>query len=180
LNAFLHELGWPGLVPVDAVVLNEHELAPRLFERARRYIVRQLMITGHTDAALALAPLLKPGPNARAARLYIRHAAQSRGALGAIARDYEEHRRQSGLPEEDDRLASCIMAAFAARWLAYAEGQLGPHVRDEVRSALGELLSEGKVPARRRRASGPRQQGSAVREEELRIEGSSAGRRSRR
>jgi hypothetical protein len=162
LNAFVQELGWPGLVPADATVLDEHELAPRLFERARRYIVRQLMITGRTDMALTLAPLLKPGPNERAARLYLRAAARSGGALGAIARDYEEQRRRSGAAEEDDRRASCIMAAFAARCLAYAEGQLGSHVRDEVRRAVSELVSEGKAPVRRRRASAPRAQGGSV------------------
>jgi len=154
LNAFVHGFGGTGLVSVDVTVLYEETLAPKLVEIARRYMVHLLMIMGRMDTAMALAAKLPPVTNDAAARVHMRQAAQIEGAIGAIARDYLAYHEQRGKPERDDRYAHCVMATFAGKLLAYAEGQLGEHVRQEVRAALDGLL-QGEAPPRQRRA-GPR------------------------
>lgn len=171
LNAFLHELGAQGIVSVDVTVLREHELAPRLVDIARGFMARQLLMAGKPEAALGVAARLKPVVNEAGARLLLRQAAHDQSRLGAIARDYAEYHAGQGRPEQDDRLASCMMAAFAGRWIAAAEATLGEHVRAEVRRALAEILDEGDAGARRRkpsarRAGGEARETSAEREDE--------------
>ncbi|EYF02349.1 hypothetical protein [Chondromyces apiculatus] len=161
LNAFVHELGSERLVSVDTAVLHEEVLAPKLFELARRYMVRLLMIIGRTDTALGVAPMVRPVVNEMGARLHLRQAAREQGALGDIARDYVERYERQGRPERDDREASCMMAAFAGRLLGYAEAKLGEHVRDEVREALLVMLESGRATSRRRRTP-PRQASAAA------------------
>lgn len=161
LNAFLSELGGRTIVPVNATVYNEHTLAPRLVELARQRLPSMLLASGKTEAGLLLAGRLKPIENERAARLFLRQAAQQGSDLGAIARDYEAARGRAGAPEQDDLHASCIMAAFAGRMIALAERLLGPHVRDEVRDELSQWTSEGSAAARRRRVSAPLAPGGA-------------------
>jgi hypothetical protein len=161
LNAFLHELGAQGIVSVDVTVLREHQLAPRLVEIARGFLGRQLLLAGKPEAALAVAARLKPVVNEAGARLLLRQAAHDQSRLGEIARDYDEYHAGQGRPEQDDRLASCMMAAFAGRWIAAAEATLGEHVRAEVRRALAEILDEGDAGARRRKPSARRAGGEA-------------------
>ncbi|AKT35982.1 hypothetical protein [Chondromyces crocatus] len=156
LNAFVHQLGSERLISIDAVVLHEEDLAPKLFELSRRYMARLLMLIGHADTALAVAPMLRPVVNAEGARLHIRQAAKEPGALGAIARDYVAYRERHGNPAKDDRHASCVMAAFAGKLLTYAEARLGEHVRDEVRESLEALLESERVAAARKRRPPPR------------------------
>ena len=150
LNAFLHEIGQPGLVPANSSVFNEHTLAPRLVECTRRYWSHVMVSAGDIDAALRLEAEIPPIVNERAARFHLRRALWLRDELGEIARDYEEHR--SRLPETsaDDREAGCIMAAFAGRLVVLVEQRLGPYIFDDVRWALGRLLAEGP-PGRRSR-----------------------------
>lgn len=162
LNAFLSELGGRAIAPVNATVYNEHTLAPRLVELARQRLPSMLLASGQTEAGLLLAARLKPIENERAARLFLRQAAQQGSDLGAIARDYEAARGRAGAPEQDDLHASCIMAAFAGRMIALAERLLGPHVRDEVRDELSQWTSEGTAATRRRRVSAPLAPGGAV------------------
>lgn len=156
LNAFLNALGGEELVPAEVDVLNEHTLAPRLVELARRRLVAMLLATGKSDVGLVLATEMPPIANERAARLFMRQACHVRsnvgGGLGAVARDYAIHRRRSGAPEHDDHRASCIMATFAGQMTAMAEQLLGSHVRDDVRAELSLLTSQGSAPARRMRA----------------------------
>ncbi len=150
LNAFVNAFGGSGLAPADVTVLYEQALAPKLVEVARRYMPHALMLIGAMDTALALSAKLPPVTNDAAARVYLRQAARTQGEIGAIARDYlayHEHRKK---PEQDDRYAHCMMAAFAGKLLAHAEAQLGEHVRKEVRAMLGELI-ETEAPPRQRR-----------------------------
>jgi hypothetical protein len=150
LNAFLHEIGQPGLVPANCSVFNEQTLAPRLLECTRRYWSHVMVSAGDVDAALRLEAEIPPIVNERAARFHLRRALQVRDELGDIARDYEEHR--SRLPDlaGDDRRAGCILAAFAGRLVVLVEQRLGPYILDDVRWALGRLLTEGP-PGRRSR-----------------------------
>lgn len=154
LNAFLNELGGGGgdLVPADVHVFDEHTLAPRLVELARKRVISMLLAVGKPDVALVLGQL-PPIANERAARLFMRRAVHVGGDLGAITRDYGRHYRRSGAPEQDDQLGGCIMAAFAGRLNAMAEKLLGPHVRADIRAELEQLTTQGRPPARRRRAS---------------------------
>jgi hypothetical protein len=149
LNAFLHELGGTGSTPLGVAVYDEHTLAPRLIECARRHMPSMLVTAGGAETAMAFAEQFPAIANERAARMYVRQAARVTGELGTIARDYESHRAQAGMPEQDDRLASCIMAAFAGRMLAYMEQRLGPHVREDVRAELQKLTSEERAAVRR-------------------------------
>jgi hypothetical protein len=148
LNALLHELGENGLIAVNVAVYDEHTLAPALLECARRYIAPMIAM-GDAELALTFADQFPPIAGESAAGLYLRQAAHVAGELGAIARDYASHRAQARTAEHDDRLASCIMAAFAGRMLAYAERRLGPHVRREVRAELKRLTSQERTAARR-------------------------------
>jgi hypothetical protein len=152
LNAFLHELGAAGSTPLQVAVYDEHTLAPRLIECARRHMPSMLVVAGGAETAMVFAEQFPSITNERAARMYLRQAARITGELGAIARDYESHRGQVGAQEQDDRLASCIMAAFAGRILAYMERRLGPHVRENVRAELEQLASKAQAPVRRRAA----------------------------
>lgn len=184
LNAFLHELGAQGIVAVDVTVLREHELAPKLVDIARGFLGRQLLLAGKPEEALAFEARLKPVVNEAGARVLLRQAAHDQSRLGEIARDYDEYHARRGRPEQDDRLASCMMAAFAGRWVAAAEATLGEHVRVEVRRALAEFLDEGDSGARRRKPSA-RRAGSEIREaseerEEQRAPQAGASRASRR
>lgn len=150
LNAFLHQIGQPGIVPASSSVFNEQTLAPRLLECTRRYWSQVMVSAGDVDAALRLEGELPPIANERAARFHLRRALHLRDELGDIARDYEEHRSQ--LPESvgDDRQAGCILAAFAGRVVVLVEQRLGHYILDDVRWALGRLLAEGP-PGRRSR-----------------------------
>lgn len=150
LNAFLHAVGQPGLVPANCSVFNEQTLAPRLLECTRRYWAHVMISAGDVDAALRLEAEIPPIVNERAARFHLRRALQVHDELGDIARDYEEHRSRAPEPAGDDREAACILAAFAGRLVALVEQRLGPYVLDDVRWALGQLLAEGP-PARRPR-----------------------------
>jgi len=152
LNAFLHEIGQPGLVQANSSVFNEHTLAPRLLECTRRYWSHVMVSAGDVEAALRLEAEIPPIVNERAARFHLRRALQVRDELGDIARDYEEHRSHLPEPSADDRRAGCIMAAFAGRLVALVEQRLGPYIFEDVRWALGRLLAEGP-PARRSRNS---------------------------
>jgi hypothetical protein len=157
LNAFLNELGGEEgdeeeLVPANVDVFNEHTLAPRLVELARKRVVSMLLSVGKPDVGLFLAEM-SPIANEHAARLFMRQAVHVGGGLGAIARDYARYHRRSRAPDHDDQHASCIMATFAGRLNAMAEKLLGPHVRDDVRDELMQLTSQGRAPARRTRAS---------------------------
>ncbi|MGK4004526.1 hypothetical protein WMF31_17960 [Sorangium sp. So ce1036] len=154
LNAFLNELGGArgDLVSVDVHVFDEHTLAPRLVELARKRVISMLLAAGKPDVALVLGQM-PPIANERAARLFMRQAVHVGGDLGAITRDYGRHHRRSGAPEHDDQRAGCIMATFAGRLNAMAEQLLGPHVRADVRAELAQLTTPGGPPARRRRAS---------------------------
>ncbi|WP_129348285.1 hypothetical protein [Sorangium cellulosum] len=154
LNAFLNELGGGrgDLVPGSVHVFDEHTLAPRLVELARKRVISMLLAAGRPDVALVLGQM-PPIANERAARLFMRQAVHVGGDLGAITRDYGRHHRRSGAPEHDDQLAGCIMATFAGRLNAMAEQLLGPHVRADVRAELEQLTTPGGPPARRRRAS---------------------------
>lgn len=148
LNAFLHELRGDALIPVDVAVYDEHTLAPALLECARRYIAPMIAM-GDADLALTFAEQFPPIVGEAAARMYLRQAARVAGELGAMARDYAAHRDQAQAAQHDDRLASCIMAAFAGRMLAYAARRLGPHVRRDVRAELQRLTSEERAASRR-------------------------------
>jgi hypothetical protein len=150
LNAFLHELGQPALVPANSTVFNEHTLAPRLLECTRRYWSHVMVSAGDVDAALRLEAEIPPIGNERAARFHLRRALQLRDELGDIARDYEEHRSQLPEASGDDRQAGCMMAAFAGRLVVLVEQRLGPYIFEDVRWALGRLLSEGPPPRRPR------------------------------
>ncbi len=143
LNAFLHEVGQPGLVPASCSVFNEQTLAPRLLECTRRYWSQVMVSAGDVDAALRLEAELPPIVNERAARFHLRRALHVRDALGDIARDYEEHRSQMPESAGDDRRAGCILAAFAGRLVLLVEQRLGPYILDDVRWVLGRLLAEG-------------------------------------
>ena len=163
LNAFLHQFGAGDLVPADVAVFDEHRLAPRLVECARRQLASMLAAGGDAETGLFFAGEIPPITSAHAARMYLRQAAAAgEGELGAIARDYEEHRRREGAPEHDDRLGSAIMAAFAGRLLSYATRILGTRVREDVRASLGKLTSAGKGPTRHRSVSAPRTPSGAV------------------
>jgi hypothetical protein len=150
LNAFLHEIGQPGLVPANSSVFNEHTLAPRLLECTRRYWSQVMVSAGDVDAALRLEAEIPPIVNERAARFHLRRALWVREGLGDIARDYEEHRSRLPEPSTDDREAGCIMAAFAGRLVVLVEQRLGPYIFEDVRWALGRLLAEGPEGRRSR------------------------------
>jgi hypothetical protein len=152
LNAFLHEIGQPGLVPANSSVFNEHTLAPRLLECTRRYWSQVMVSAGDVAAALRLEAEIPPILNDRAARFHLRRALSAPGELGDIARDYEAHRGLIAELSPDDREAGCIMAAFAGRLVALVEQRLGPYILEDVRWALGRLLSEGPPPRRPRNA----------------------------
>ena len=152
LNAFLHEIGQPGLVPASCSVFNEQTLAPRLLECTRRYWSHVMVSAGDVDAALRLEAEVPPIVNERAARFHLRRALYVGDELGTIARDFEEHRSRMPELSADDRQASCILAAFAGRLVVLVEQRLGPYVLDDVRWALGRLLAEGP-PGRRARNS---------------------------
>ena len=149
LNAFLQAVGQPGLVLPSTPVLNEQTLAPRLLEITRPHWAHMMMSAGDIDAALRLEAEVPPIANELAARFHVQRALGTTGELGEIARDYQQHRSQTGEPERDDREGGCIMATFAGRLVAHVEERLGPHVVDDVRASLRRLLAEG-APARRR------------------------------
>ncbi|MDC3952785.1 hypothetical protein KEG38_02975 [Polyangium jinanense] len=151
LNAFLHEAGVAGLLSPDVTVLDEQALAPRLVELARKYFAPMLAAAGNVEGALRIAAELPAVTSERGARLVVRRALSAPGPLGACARDYEEHRRKTGAPEQDDLEGQAILAAFAGRVVAQAERLLGPHVREEVQATLRKLApprTEGR-PARK-------------------------------
>ena len=151
LNAFLHEAGVAGLLAPDVIVLDEQALAPKLVELARKYFAPMLAAAGTVEGALRIAADLPPVTGERGARLVVRRALSAPGPLGAAARDYEEHRRKTATPEQDDLEGQAILAAFAGRIVAQAERLLGPYVRDEVRTTLRSLApprGEGR-PARK-------------------------------
>jgi hypothetical protein len=110
-----------------------------------------LAAAGNVEGALRIAAELPPVTGERGARLVVRRALSSAGPLGAVARDYEEHRRKTGAPERDDLEGQAILAAFAGRIVAQAERLLGAHVREEVQATLRLLApprGEGR-PARK-------------------------------
>jgi hypothetical protein len=109
-----------------------------------------MVSAGDVDAALRLEAEIPPIGNERAARFHLRRALQLRDELGDIARDYEEHRSQLPEASGDDRQAGCMMAAFAGRLVVLVEQRLGPYIFEDVRWALGRLLSEGPPPRRPR------------------------------
>lgn len=146
LNAFLHALGQTTLVLPSTPVLNEQTLAPRLLESTRHFWAHAMRDAGDPEAALRLVTEVPPITNDRAARFHLRRAVGLDNELGEIARDYEEHRSRRGDPESDDRLAGCIMAAFAGCLAAHVEQRLGPHIFDEVGASLRVLLAEGAPP----------------------------------
>jgi hypothetical protein len=150
LNAFLHELGGEGLVPVGVDVPEEHALPARLMEFGRKYMAPMAAAAGSVEAALRLAAETQRIENERAARLFLRQASRAGGAgeLLAIARDYEAHRERAGKPEQDDLLGACMMAAFAGKLCALAERMLGTYVRDELRVALRTLVRDGRPRTR--------------------------------
>jgi len=151
LNAFLHQFGAGDLVPATVAVPDEHRLAPRMVECARRHLAGMLIAGGDAETGLFFASEIPPITSEHAARMYVRQAAAcAESELGAIARDYEEHRGRRNALERDDRLGSAIMAAFAGRLLAYATRLIGSQVREDVRTALSRLTSVNRVPVRHR------------------------------
>jgi hypothetical protein len=148
LNAFLHEAASAAVAAPPVGVLDEQALAPKLVELARRYMEPMAAAAGNVEAALRIAAEVPEVTGERGARLVIRRALTDPGALGMIARDYDEHLEQAGAAAHDDLLASAMLAAFAGRIVAHAERLLGPHVRDEVTTALRGLVSgrEGSIP----------------------------------
>lgn len=146
LNAFLHEAGVTGLLSPDVHVLDEQRLAPRLVELSRKYFAPMVAAAGNVEAALRIAAELAEVTSERGARLVVRRALSSPGPLGAVARDYEEHRRKTGAPDNDDLEGQAILAAFAGRIVAQAAKLLGPYVRDEVQAALRRLAPPRNTP----------------------------------
>ncbi|APR83917.1 Hypothetical protein A7982_09266 [Minicystis rosea] len=148
LNAFIHAFGAYGLVPDTVGVPDEHLLAPRLVEVARRHWSMLLRMAGHEELADEVEERTAPIENELAARFIIRRALGTSGELGAIARDYDEHHKRAGAPERDDWVAHAMMATFAGRLLQHASNKLGPYVRDDVRRVLQALTVTSSLPAR--------------------------------
>jgi hypothetical protein len=146
LNAFLREVGEHGLVQATVTIPNARELAPKLVECARRWWPRMLSFQGVHELAAAIERETGPITNEAAARFLMHRAVAEADDLGAIVRDYEEHRSRAGHPERDDRLAACMMAAFAGRMLHVAAEVVGSHVGDELRRELRRLTIEAPVP----------------------------------
>jgi len=149
LNAFLYEVGAAHSMPADVIVLDEQMLAQRLVELARKYLAPMTAAAGHVEAALRIAAELPAVTSPRLARLVLRRALTDPTALGAIARDYEEHRRKTAAAEQDDLEGQAILAAFAGRVVAHAERLLGPHVHEEVQSTLRRLAPPRAAPGRK-------------------------------
>jgi hypothetical protein len=148
----MHEFGDLSLVPASIAVPDDHLLAPRLVELARDYWPRMLTAAGENELALEIAKMAQDNPdlNERAAGFLMRRAISGNaGALGAIARDYEQYRARNKLAR-DDHHAQCIMSTFAGQMLACAARTLGPHIRDDVRAGLFKLTSEERSHARQR------------------------------
>lgn len=153
MNAFLHAYGDPGVIAGMVSIPDEHRLAPRLVELARRYWPKMLLAAGDVPAMLAIAEKTAPIENEEAARFLMRRAAGPRGTLAAIARDYEAHRRERGREAPDDRPGQCMMAAFAGQMIGYAARLLGHHVREDLRAALERLcVAASGAPVRQRAA----------------------------
>jgi hypothetical protein len=140
LNAFLHEAG-ATLLPPAVGALDDASLAPKLVEIARKYMAPLAAAAGNVEAALRIAAELPEVTSVRVAELVLRRAFTAPGALGVIARDYDEHRRRAGAVRQDDLVGRAILAAFAGRVVAHALRLLGPRVRDEVQAALRSLVA---------------------------------------
>jgi hypothetical protein len=142
LNAFLHEIGVLGLVRAEAGVIDEHLLAARLVEHARRLWMQALALKGHADQAREVKRYTAPVANDTAAAFLIKRATASHGKLGQIARDHEA--------EGDPARARCVMAAFAGRLAGLAVERLGAHALEDLRQDLRGLTTARSPLARRR------------------------------
>lgn len=149
LNAFLHEFRGYRAVPANASILDEHRIAPALFEQARRWWPNLLRATGNEDLAALIEKQTVPITNERAARFLMQLAAGLQGELGDIAREYVDYRRRAGDPERDDRGAHCRMATFAGWLLAKARERCGDHVVDDVKAALRPFVRQASATTRR-------------------------------
>lgn len=144
LNAFLHEIGDLGLVRAEVGVIDEHLLAARLVEHARRLWMQALALKGHEDQARQVKRYTAPVENDTAAAFLIKRAVASHGRLGEIARDHEAE------AEADPPRRHCVTAAFAGCLAKLAVERLGVHALEDLRTDLRKLTTAPAPGARRR------------------------------
>lgn len=149
LNAFLYEVSELSLqVPPCHVLLDERALAPLLVEMSRKYLAPMAAAAGQVEVAFRLLSELPPVTNERGAEVVVRRALSAAGPLGAIARDYEQHRQRTGASSHDVLLSSAMLAAFAGRVVAQADKLLGVYVRDEVQTQVRRIVDSRAEPLR--------------------------------
>ena len=134
LNAFLHEIGSLGLVRADVGVTEEHLLAPRLLEQARRLWLQAMLLMGKTEELRQVRRYTAIVENDAAADFLLQRATRAPGKLGAIARDHE-----SLSEEADPLLRHCVRAAFAGCLAALAVERTGVHALEDLKAELGRL-----------------------------------------